>query len=159
MFSLDLESAPIEPYRMGETWSVEHEQLAYKWKKKCTKEAGKHIILGKRDRKRYILFGLPCMIIPAVFGPVCVLLEDDKSLPYVSMAGFILNGLFVGVTSFFGYSYKHQSHMEYAAIYGDIVTDIEYQLALSKKFREDPGTWLTRLQSRFDYTNKSAPDT
>lgn len=148
----------LEEYRLDEKWSERHEKLAEEWLKVAEERSAGHDKLGKKFKCKHYIFGLPALLIPLVFSPVSVVLENDPSLPYVSMTGFILSGVFAGVDKFFDHSAKHQKHMEYSARYGDIASDVKYELAQARRFRVDPDRFLMKIQQKLDYTGASAPD-
>ena len=148
----------IKHFRKDEPWSDKHEALAKEWLNDSKTASEGHNKAGKASKKNHIIWGLPSVLIPLVFGGVCALLNNDPSLPYVSFTGFTLSGVFGGIDKFFDYSGKHTAHMNFSAKYADIVSDIKYQLSMSREFREDPDSWLTRLEAKYDGTGSAAPD-
>ena len=157
---IDMKGSEInnEEYRKDEKWSDKHEKLVNKWLKIAQENSIAHNVAGKNHKCKHVIFGLPSVILPIIFSPVCIALDGDISLPYVSMAGFITSGLFGAVDKFFDFSGNHQKHMDYSARYSDIISDIEYEMAKERQYRTDPDQWTMRIQGKLDYTSGSAPD-
>ena len=158
---VNVDEAPVETRRKtrrDEEWTENHESLVYEWQQKCKNASEAHNAAGKKCKTNHIIFGLPAIIIPIIFSPLSVALEDEKALPYVSMAGFILAGTFSAIDKFFSYDAKKTSHFNTSARYDDLVTDIKYEMVKGYEFRESSDAFLQKIQSKFDNINGTAPD-
>lgn len=145
-------------YRKDEVWSDQHEELAEKWKNDAQKGSEDHLKFAKKHKCRHITFGVPSVILPFVFTTVCVLLENDPSLPYVSAGGFILCTIFSAVDKFFNFAGKKERHKNHSDRYADIVRDIEFELKQGRKYRVDPDEYLKHIEGKLDSVSGSAPD-
>lgn len=144
--------------RQDEEWTEKHESLVYEWRTKCEKASESHNVAGKKNKCNHVIFGLPAVIIPIIFSPLSVALENEESLPYVSMVGFILTGIFSSIDKFFNYGSRAERHFNAASRYDDLVTDIKYEMVKNYKFRVDPDQFLMRIQNFYDSVSSSAPD-
>lgn len=145
-------------YRREEKWTEAHENLCKEWLEEAQEASKNHNKSGLSNKFKHVIFGLPTVLIPAIFSPVSIALEGEESLPYVSMTGFILTGIFGGIDQFFDYSGKHQRHMDFSARYADVVSDIKFELAQGRQFRTDADQFLMRIQKTMDSNGANAPD-
>lgn len=145
-------------FRRDEKWTEAYENLCREWLESAKEASAGHNAAGKTNKCKHAIFGLTSVLVPLVFSPVSVALDDDPSLPYVSMVGFIVTGVFGAVDQFFDYSGKHARHMDFSARYGDVVSDIKYELAKGREYRIDPDEFLMKIQMKMDNNSSSAPD-
>lgn len=147
------------PIRIDENWTDQTEGLALEWKEMAQRQSIAHNAAGLSNKWKHALTGLPVVIIPAIFAPLTAALgSDTPGLEYVSMSGFIATGIMGGVNGFFGYNQKHQRHMDFSARYGDVVSDVQYELAKGRRFRTAPDQFLMRIQMKMDNLSSQAPD-
>ena len=140
--------------RYDEDWTTNSENLARSWLATATTLSNKHTQCALINKRRHVVTGLPTLIIPTIFAPLTLVLTDK----YLSVGGFIATALFSAINSFLNYNQKYQKHLDYAARYADIITDIEYELAKQRKFRISPDVFLTKIRLKLDYLKQNAPD-
>lgn len=81
-----------------------------------------------------------------------------------SFSDFLNAGSFLGVAilnttlAFFRFSEYNQLHSTYERFYMDIKSDIETELIKDRPYRNQVDVFVSKVQSRFDYTNADAPD-
>jgi hypothetical protein len=144
--------------RIDENWTDKNESLALEWQKKSEIASVAHNKSGLKNKFKHVITGLPAVLIPAIFAPLSVALEGVPGVEYVSMAGFIATGVFGGINGFFNYSNKHQKHMDFSARYGDVVSDVQYELSMQRPFRIAPDRFLMKIQMKLDNLSANAPD-
>jgi hypothetical protein len=132
-------------FRREEKWTLAHETLCKQWRDQAQSASDGHNAAGKKNKFKHVVFGLPSVLLPIIFSPVSIALENDPSLPYVSMVGFIATGLFGAIDNFFNYSGKTSEHMNYSAQYADIVSDIDYELVQGREYRVDSDRFLMKI--------------
>lgn len=144
--------------RTEEPWTETTEQLALEWKKRAQELSTKHQQKGKENKIKNIVTGLPLLIIPAVFSPLSVALGNMENVQYINMTGFIVTGIFSAVHTFFAFNQQYQKHIDYSARYGDVSSDIEFEMARGKIYRMPHDEFLTRIQYKLDSLDQNAPD-
>lgn len=156
---VETKGATSAPVRIDENWTDQTESLAMEWKETAQKASVAHNKAGLSNKFKHAVTGLPVVIIPTIFAPLTAALgSSTPGIEYVSMAGFIATGIMGGVNGFFGYNQKHQRHMDFSARYGDVVSDIQYELAKGRQFRTQPDQFLMRMQMKMDNLSSQAPD-
>ena len=141
-----------------EEWNDATESLAKEWAESASENSIGHNIAGKANKCKHIGIGLPAVLIPICMAPISTTLADTDGIQYANMVGFLLSGCLSAVHSFFGYDRKYQKHMDYSARYGDVCTDIKYELVKGIKYRVSPDQFLMRIQLKMDSLSQSAPD-
>mgnify|MGYP003986046341 CR=1 FL=1 len=144
--------------RIDENWTTTTEELALEWLKNAKTASKKHYNSGIKNKFKHRLTGLPAMLLPAIFAPLTVALAEVDGVQWVSMGGFIATAFFSTINNFFEYSKMHQKHMDSSSRYSDLVSDIKYELAKERKYRQPPDVILTKIQLKLDYLDESTPD-
>lgn len=144
--------------RIDEDWTDQNESLAQKWLSVANENQDGHYKAGKKQKCNHVVFGLPAVLIPSIFAPLTAALGNIDGIQYISMSGFILSAIFSGVHTFFGFNQKYQKHMDYSARYGDVSSDITFELAKQRRFRMQPDQFLQKIQMKLDSLSANAPD-
>ena len=148
-----------EPVRIDENWTKKTEKLAIEWKDLAHKACEGHRKAGFSNKFKHNVTGVPVIVLSAIFAPLTATLGSCESYTkYISMVGFILTGILSGINGFYGFVQKHQRHMDYSGRYGEIVTDVQYELAKGRQFRTPPDQFLMKIQVKMDHLNSEAPD-
>ena len=141
-----------------EEWSDEGENLAKEWGEKALEASEAHNKAGKVHKAKHVGVGLPAVLIPICMAPISTTLAGTSGIEYANMAGFLVTGALSAVHSFFGFDRKYQEHMDYSARYGDIASDVKYELVKARKFRVSQDQFLMRIQLKMDSLSSGAPD-
>ena len=141
-----------------EEWNDATEALAREWADDAAVNSSGHYAAGKAHKCKHIGVGLPAVLVPIVMAPISATLAGYEGIQYANMVGFLISGCLSAVHSFFGFDRKYQKHMDYSARYGDICTDVKYELAKGRKYRVSPDQFLMRIQLKMDSLSQSSPD-
>lgn len=155
---INLEEAPQTRGIGEEAWSNEAEALAIEWGDQAKEASSSHNNAGKAHKFKHVAVGLPAALIPIVMAPISATFADSDGIQYANMVGFLLSGALSTAHSFFGFDRKYQKHMDYSARYGDVYTDVRYELAKSRKFRVSSDQFLLKIQMKMDSLGQNAPD-
>lgn len=153
-----INNTPEDQIRVDENWSDETESLAKTWMVLSNEISKKHAEAAGVNKFKNAITGLPSILIPAIFAPLTTTLKDYENVEYISMAGFIATGILIGINTFFRYAQKYQGHLDFSSRYLELVTDIQYELAKSRKFRTPPDAYLMKIQLRLDSLRAQEPD-
>lgn len=156
--SINVTENPIKRSIGEEEWSDSTEKLATEWGQKALEASAAHNKAGLKHKAKHVIFGLPSVLIPIAMAPISATLADENGIQYVNMSAFLLSGILGAVDNFFAYDRKHQRHMDFSARYGDVATDVKYELAKSRKYRAAPDAFLMKIQMKMDSLAASAPD-
>ena len=141
-----------------EAWSDDTEELAREWAKAASEASTAHNAAGKVHKCKHVGVGLPAVLVPIFMAPISATLAGYEGIQYANMAGFLVSGTLSAVHSFFGFDKKYQQHMDYSARYGDVYSDVKYELSKARKFRIAPDRFLMRIQMKLDSLSSTAPD-
>jgi hypothetical protein len=141
-----------------EEWSTQTEELARKWSKTAQEASEAHTKAGLAHKHKHVIIGLPATLIPICMAPISATLAHTEGIQYANMIGFLASGCLSGIHTFFGFDKLHQKHMDFAGRYGDICSDVDYELSKARRFRVSSDQFLMRIQLKLDGLNGSAPD-
>lgn len=145
--------------RLGEEeWSDATEELAREWGKSAADASIAHNKAGKVNKTKHIGVGLPAVLVPICMAPISATLADSEGIQYANMVGFLVSGCLSAVHSFFGFDKKYQKHMDFSARYGDVCSDVKYELAKSRAYRVSADQFMMKIQMKMDNLSASAPD-
>lgn len=141
-----------------EEWNEASEMLAKEWGEQANVASAAHNNAGKSHKTKHVAVGLPAVLIPIFMAPISATLAGHDGIEYANMIGFLASGCLSAVHSFFGFNRKYQQHMDYSARYGDICSDVKYELVKARKYRVSSDQFLMRIQLKMDNLSSSAPD-
>lgn len=141
----------------SDPWTKKLDKYASTMRTIALTKAYFHTETGHYYRMLEIKWGLPTVVVPAIFGPLVLMLSLHKECndvyhvsDYVSSLGFIITGVTSAINGFFRFGNRSALHHMYSAKYSDIVTDIDVELARMKKFRLPADVFSTAIKIRFD---------
>ena len=148
---------PKHTTRFEEPWSDAQEALLAKWRKAAFDASVAHENAGQAAKKKNVVFGLPALLIPLCMTPASAVLKGVPWFNYVEMVGFMASGCASALVTFFDLSAKKEKHFQYSARYGDLVTDIDAELARPREFRQHCDTFQLKVKMWMDGLNRAAP--
>ena len=156
---IDVNLDSPEKRKLGEeAWGDHSEALVKEWGDAASKASEAHAAAGKVFKDKHVRYGLPAVLIPIIMAPLSTTLADEDGIEYVNMIGFLASGCFSAIHTFFSFDKKHQQHMDYSARYGDVCSDIKYELVKARRFRISSDQFLMKIQMKMDSLGGSAPD-
>lgn len=159
--SVDIEAQTkrIGERKIGEEeWSERTESLAIEWGKKAEVSSEAHNKAGKSHKFKHVVVGLPSIIIPIAMAPISTTFAEEDGIEYANMSMFLISGVLSAVHTFFAFDRKYQKHMDYSARYGDVASDVKFELAKSRPFRVSYDEFLMKIQMKLDFLSATAPD-
>jgi hypothetical protein len=136
-------------------WESRQEQLLKQWCSDCKTRGAQHDAQGKRNKRKFAIFGIPSVLMPIVLGGVSGVVQYN-SLIY--SLGMMSSGLFSGVNLFFNFSKKTQLHFEYSNKFNELSTEIETELCKPRRHRIACDVYLERTRMSFNYLCCQAPN-
>jgi hypothetical protein len=155
---INVDKTPVKRKLGEEEWSDATEELAREWGQAAADASVAHNAAGKAHKCKHVGVGLPAVLIPICMAPISATLADREGIQYANMVGFLVSGCLSAVHSFFGFDKKHQKHMDFSARYGDVCSDVKYELAKSRPYRVSADQFMMRIQMKMDNLSGSAPD-
>jgi hypothetical protein len=70
----------------------------------------------------------------------------------------MMSGLFSGVSMFFNFGKKQQSHLQYSSKYFELSNDIECELSMPKRHRIACDVYMERVKLKYNNLCNQAPD-
>ena len=140
-----------------EPWSDAQEVLLTEWRKTAFEASLAHEKAGQAAKKKNVIFGLPALLIPLCMTPASAVLKGVPWFNYVEMIGFMASGCASALVTFFDLSAKREKHFNHSARYGDLVTDLDAELARPRAYRQDVDTFQLKIKMWMDGLNRSAP--
>ena len=155
---INIDATPDKRKIGEEEWSEHAEALAQEWADDAAKASNAHNKCGLSYKKKHHMVGLPAILIPICMSPISATFADKDGIQYANMIGFLVSGCLSATHAFYGFDIKHQRHMDYSARYGDVCSDVKYELVKSRRFRISPDEFLMKIQMKMDSLAGSAPD-
>lgn len=121
----------------------------------CEVQSRMHRRKGKRFKKLYATFGVPAILIPLILSGL-----TDQLTPYPLAHSLlmILVGIISGVSSFFNFGAKYQSHYDFENKYSGLAGDIKVELCKPKAHRVACDVYLERVRLMYSGLNTQAPE-
>lgn len=135
-------------------WSLRPEKQLLVWKTDIGKKKEKHFQTGNKNKKLFIIFGIPTITIPAVIAGLNGVIE---LLPITISILMICSSIISAIASFMNFGKKSQMHFEYESKYSELETEIEVELCKHKIDRIACDVFLERIFNRYNALNSSAP--
>jgi len=117
-----------------------------------------HSVAGHYFHKLEICWGIPPVLISAIFAPLVLLAGQLNSedcdrvsiADYLSTTGFVISGIASAINTFFRFGNRCALHHMYAAKYSDIVTDIQSEMVKKKEYRIAADVFICTMRIKYD---------
>ena len=138
--------------RLEEAWTSENQQFLKNIRNNCLEFSDRHGIASNYNRKKYICFSIPTIILPLIVANMSILLTVDYVTPISLTVVSILNGMNV----LFNYSKNAELHLQSAGLYDGLASEISSILIRSKQFRQPFDLTLQKITGRKREIDSSA---
>ena len=138
--------------RVEESWTSENQQFLKSLRNNCLDLSNRHGIASNYNRKKYICFSIPTIILPLVVANLSIFLVMTYVTPVCLTIVSILNGMNV----LFNYSKSSELHLQSAGLYDGLASEISSILIRSKQFRQPFDVSLQRITGRKKEIDSSA---
>lgn len=142
-----------------EAWTEEAETLAITWADRAGDKSKIHQIAAGKNAKLHIVFGLPGVLLPVIFAVAAPSLEDVQGGAYVLMGSYIVMAIVNGINSFFNFDKRKSDNENFSARFGELTSEVRYQLFKSRRFRVPSDEFLARLQTKLNSLVEQEPPT
>ena len=128
-------------------------------KGQCLEKAAAYRQAGCKANKLETCVRVPSIIVPAVSGPLVLLLEQlgSESALYVSTVGFTLTSICTAVLSYFEFGKKSDAAYTAAFKYEGLAMDIDTELAKKRQYRVPADVFMTQTKLQYNTLNTSSP--
>lgn len=155
----DYRTPPEEP------WGHKIENYLVDVMKTCNEKADQHDDAGYLFKAKKVQWGLPMVIVPALFSPVSLMIgwnrgdtcENITAADYITAFGFMLTAFFTAVHGFFDYGVKYQTHFNHSYLFSGISSKIKSELVKRRKFRRQADVFMIEIEKELDYALRSEP--
>ena len=138
--------------RLEEAWTSENQQFLKNIRNNCLEFSDRHGIASNYNRKKYICFSIPTIILPLIVANMSIFLTVDYVTPISLTIVSILNGMNV----LFNYSKNAELHLQSAGLYDGLASEISSILIRSKQFRQPFDLTLQKITGRKREIDSSA---
>lgn len=142
-----------------EAWTDEAESLAINWADKACDKSLLHLESSVKNSRLHIAFGLPAVILPVIFALTTPYAEEISSGKYIIMASYVLLATLNGINQFFNFDRRRIENENFSARFGELTSDVRYQLFKSRRFRVPSDEFLARLQTKLHSLIEQEPPT
>lgn len=130
---------------------LESLRLTAKFKEDAHEASGHHF------RKLDIRWGLPSVLVPAVFAPFVLITgyatndtcNTTTWTDYVASIGLLCTSIFTGIAGYYQHGTRSAMHYMYSGKYADIITDIDAELIKETTYRMDANVFLTTMKMKY----------
>ena len=130
--------------RVEESWTTENQQFLKNIRNNCLELSDRHGIASHYNKKKYICFSIPTIILPLIVANLSIFLVMSYVTPVCLTIVSILNGMNV----LFNYSKSSELHLQSSGLYAELASEISTILIRCKKFREAFDITLQRITGR-----------
>ena len=138
--------------RLEEAWTSENQLFLKSIRNNCLEFSDRHGIASNYNRKKYICFSIPTIILPLIVANMSIFLTVDYVTPVSLTIVSILNGMNV----LFNYSKNAELHLQSAGLYDGLASEISSILIRSKQFRQPFDLTLQKITGRKREIDSSA---
>lgn len=136
-------------------WERREEKLLLKWCDDCEVRSKAHEVKGNKHKLKYAIFGIPSILIPIVLGGVAPLVPCH-SIAY--SIGMMCSGLFSGVSMFFNFGKKQQSHHHFSTKFFELSNEVQSELSKPKRHRIACDVYLEKIKQEYTSLVKNSPN-
>lgn len=145
---------------MTDPWSRDITTYILGIRRQCLDKTSHLRAEGQRRNGWENYLRLPSIAIPAVFGPL-VLLLDQMNEPtasiYVSTVGFTATSVCTALLSYYDYGAEAQNLFTCATKYEEIAVDIDAEMAKKKEYRTVADVFMTQIKMKYVALNQVTP--
>lgn len=160
-------SSPASDYKTQteEPWGHRIENYLMEVLKTCDEKSGLHDDAGYHFKAKKVQWGLPMIIVPALFSPLSLMIGWNRGdtcdqitlADYITAFGFMLTAFFTAVHGFFDYGVKYQVHFNHSYMFGSISSKIKSEMVKHRKFRRQADVFMLEIEKELDYALRSEP--
>lgn len=136
-------------------WDHKQEEFIEKIQNTCIELSKQHAQASKSNKKKYIRYSIPAIILPLACGAVSSFIPPEYE--YINGITLSLTGILTGINTFFNHGKKTEKHNEFAGRYAELAGYISAELCKPKKFRIQLDVFLERMTNKLNDLNNSAP--
>jgi len=150
----DITPPSLDRERDEMLWDVKPENQLKIWKEEIDLKSKHHKKIGIRNKKLYIIFTIPSIIIPLVIAGLNGVVDI---LPITISCLMIFASVISTISSFINFGKKSQMNYEYDSKYDELSLTIELELCKKKIDRIAVDIFLERIFQRYNSLNATAP--
>jgi len=139
--------------RYEEEWTSDNQLFLKNIMNDCLDLSNRHNLASRYNKKKYICFSIPTIILPLVVANISIFLTIDYATPICLTSVSMLNGLNV----LFNYSKNAELHLQYGGLYSDLYAEISTILVRGKKFRPPFDITLQKISGKKREIDTNAP--
>ena len=136
-------------------WEQREENILIGWRNDCKIRCDQQKLCGKRERMKYVFFGIPTMVVPIILGGISPIIPCN-SLGY--SLGMMSSGIISGISIFFNFGKKTQEHFEFSSRFFELMTDIDSELCKPKQHRMACDVYIEKIKQRYNTLVSNSPD-
>jgi hypothetical protein len=136
-------------------WENKQEQYVTQLRDDCLNLSNQHNVASLNNKRRYIRFSLPVIILPLLLGTVSQFVPSGYE--YINNVGLTFTGVLNGVNTFYNYGKKATIHNEFAGKYAELAGYISTELVKPKRHRIALDVFLEKITTKLNDINNSAP--
>jgi hypothetical protein len=155
ILDIDKEESKDDEYRKELLWENREERLLLGWVDEIKIRTVKHSSNAKKNKIKYALFGVPSILIPISLGGLSSVIPEHSLIYSV---GMMISGVFSGISMFFNFGKKAQSHSEFSNKFFELTNEINSELSKPKAYRVACDVYMTQIKINYNSLCKHAPD-
>lgn len=148
-----------------EPWCSQIEKYMNEVVKLCDEKANQHDEAGYFFKSKKVTWGLPMVIVPAIFSPVSLMMGWNRgdtcdtitASDYINASGFMFTAFFTAVYGFFDYGVKYQTHFNHSYMFGSISSKIKAELVKHRRFRRQADVFMVEINMELDNAVRNEP--
>ena len=155
MFTRDnTPNSSVDLVRKELLWETREETLLQVWCENAKARSINHKRLGKRQKLKYTVFGIPSIAIPIVLGGLSQAFPCHSIL---TQGGLAIAALFSSINLFFNFGAKEQLHFEFCNKYFTLCTEIKSELSKPKSKRQSCDAFLEKIKGEYNNLVSQSP--
>jgi hypothetical protein len=154
-------AAPSKPPAPKAAWDDELEGLLQSWHRRVAAAEAGHRVMADRMRRRYLMLGVPVVVLTTVVGTSVFASIQDSTVPtWVRVlvgSVSILAAVISSLQTFLRYGMRAEGHRVAAIRYETLRRDMAAVLAIPRASRTEPLRQLDSVRGRMDRYAKESP--
>ena len=142
-------------------WDDDVEHLLQAWHRRVAAAEAGHRIMAERMRRRYLMLGVPIIVLTTVVGTSVFASLQHATVPTAVRVAVgsisILAAVMSSLQTFLRYGMRSEGHRIGAIRYETLRRDVSELLALPRQSRPDPVRQLDSVRQRLDRYAKESP--
>ena len=135
-------------------WTSKQDAILSDYITACEKKSEWCDTLHKHNKKRNIMFSIPCMMVPIVLSGVTPFID---SFPLVTSGALIFTGCLSTMKNLFQFERKSERFDNFSYLYNQLGAEMELELRKPKRFRVAADVFIERSFMKLNFLNKSCP--